>query len=313
VTMLLDVSGLRRCFGTQTAVDDVSFSVSEGEVFGLLGPNGAGKSTTVAIICGLQTPDAGTVLLNGQSVDDNPLNTRRLLGVVPQDLAIYSDLSAEENLRFFGALHDLSGTQLESAVAESLQVVDLWDRRHDAAATYSGGMKRRLNFAAAILHQPRLLILDEPTVGVDPQSRHHLLRCVRTLQDRGTGVVYVSHYMEEVEAVCSRVAIIDHGRVLRCDTLETLLSQVPQEIELVLPSDAAEVLRDRADLSVTPANDELRVRLREAGGGAEDLTSRLAALMQDLAAAQCLILSIRTHEPGLERLFLDLTGTQLRD
>jgi len=311
---MLDIVNLHRSFGTLTAVNDVSFSVASGEIFGLLGPNGAGKSTTMSIICGLQSAESGSVVLNGHEVTAGSMTVRRMMGVVPQDLAIYPDLTARENLAFFGSLYDLRQSVLKERVDEVLTTVGLSDRRDDLAGQFSGGMKRRLNFAAAILHQPQLLILDEPTVGVDPQSRNHLLGCVRTLNSAGTTVIYVSHYMEEVESLCSRVAIIDHGRILTCDTLESLMSQVPREIELQVPAEFHNQLTStKPDLVIRIEDGILMLHLSQQPVEQIPITQQLAELMQTLSQHDIPLLSIRTHEPGLERLFLDLTGTQLRD
>jgi len=311
---ILDVVDLRRSFGTLYAVDGVSFSVTPGEVFGLLGPNGAGKSTTMTMICGLLEMDSGAIHVDGHSITADPIPVRRLLGMVPQDLAIYPDLSAYENLQFFGSLYDLGGERLRQRLQVVLEQIGLWERKDDAAKDFSGGMKRRLNFAAAILHEPRLLILDEPTVGVDPQSRHHLLECIRSLRDEGTAVIYASHYMEEVEAICTRVAVMDHGRILACDTLEKLMSQVPRKVELLVPSefDAGE-LDESEGITIARCEDGTTLSITERSSKGPLMTQRLAELMAHLNQHQIPLLSIRTHEPSLERLFMDLTGTGLRD
>ena len=231
---LLDIDHLSKSFGSLKAVDDLSFSVEAGEAFGLLGPNGAGKSTTMMMICGLLQPDGGEVRLEGHPLDRRQPASRLRLGVVPQDLAIYPDLTARENLMFFSGLYQLAGAERLRKVDEALERVGLTARANDLANTFSGGMKRRLNFAAAVMHDPVLLILDEPTVGVDPQSRAHLIDCIRDLQKKGTAIIYASHYMEEVQAVCSRAAIVDHGRLLACGEIPTLLQEIPFEIELRL-------------------------------------------------------------------------------
>ena len=219
---VLEVTGLCKSFGTTKALGDVSLHLKEGEIFGLLGPNGAGKTTFLSIISGLLQPDAGGFLVLGQ-----PLHRARkhLLGIVPQDLAIYNELSARENLRFFGQLYGLGGRDLEGHIDEVLQAVGLLDRAADRAGTFSGGMKRRLNLAAGLVHKPRLLLLDEPTVGVDPQSRNHIFEEVRRLNGQGLTILYTSHYMEEVQALCPRVGILDQGTLIACDSLTNLLNQ----------------------------------------------------------------------------------------
>ncbi len=311
---MLDVVDLRRSFGTLPAVDGVSFSVAPGEVLGLLGPNGAGKSTTMTMICGLLEMDSGAIHVDGHSITTDPIPVRRILGMVPQDLAIYPDLTAYENLQFFGSLYDLDSEQLRQRVKVVLEHVGLWGRKDDAAKDFSGGMKRRLNFAAAVLHEPGLLILDEPTVGVDPQSRHHLLECIRSLRDEGTAVIYASHYMEEVESICSRVAVMDHGRILACDTLEELMSQVPRKVELMVPSDFdTGGLKESEGITIARSEDGTTLSIAEHSSDGALMTQRLADLMAHLTQHQISLLSIRTHEPSLERLFMDLTGTGLRD
>jgi ABC-2 type transport system ATP-binding protein len=224
---LLEVSHLRKTFnGNVVAVDDLSFHVDDGEVFGLVGPNGAGKTTTMTMLAGLLKPDSGSIRIQGRPFDPGRYEHRAILGMAPQNLAIYPDLSAIENLRFFGGLYGLGGTRLQQRVRAVLELTGLTERADSLVKTFSGGMKRRLNFGVALLHQPRLVILDEPTVGVDPQSRSHLLDAVQRLSHDGVGVLYASHYMEEVEAICSRVGILDSGRLLECGTLPELLSNV---------------------------------------------------------------------------------------
>src|SRR5262245_28163715 len=204
---LLEVSHLRKSYGATRAVDDLSFSVDAGEIFGLVGPNGAGKSTTMMILAGLRQADAGTVTIAGYAAGKGDHALQRILGVVPQDVAVYSDLTARENLEFFGEIYGLSGDDLKQRIERVLKDVGLTSQADHFVHTYSGGMKRRLNFGVALLHDPRLVILDEPTVGVDPQSRSHLLECVRQLAAGGVAVIYASHYMEEIEAICQRIAV----------------------------------------------------------------------------------------------------------
>lgn len=311
---LLKVTDLRRTFGSLTAVNGVSFDVHAGEAFGLLGPNGAGKSTTMMMLCGQLPMTSGTVTLDGHNVVNDSYKVRQLLGVIPQDLAIYPDLTAEENLMFFGSLYNLSGDLLSRRVVEALQQVGLTSRKNDAAGTFSGGMKRRLNFAAAVLHKPRLLILDEPTVGVDPQSRSHLMDCVRSLQQQGTAIIYVSHYIEEVQALCSRVAIVDHGKILINESLSDLMAKVPQEIEIVVAAETTpQQLGIPADAETSVTDAGLSIRLTQNASSENTLNHQLAELMTRLSEQQIRLLNIRTHESSLERLFLELTGTCLRD
>jgi ABC-2 type transport system ATP-binding protein len=224
---MLAITNLHKSFGSTRAVDGVSFSVERGQLVGLLGPNGAGKTTTVSMIAGLVTPDQGTVTIDGASVssDDDPV--KRRLGLVPQDLALYDELTARANLRLFGSLYGLSGEMLDRAIGSSLTLVGLSDRGHDRVKTFSGGMKRRLNLAAGLLHDPDILLLDEPTVGVDPQSRNAIFDNLEQLKSRGKALLYTTHYMEEAERLADRIVIIDHGRVLADDTLDGLRARVP--------------------------------------------------------------------------------------
>lgn len=224
---MLAITNLHKSFGSTRAVEGVSFSVERGQLVGLLGPNGAGKTTTVSMIAGLVAPDRGTVTIGGASVssDDDPV--KRRLGLVPQDLALYDELTARANLRLFGSLYGLSGEVLDRAIGSSLTLVGLSDRGHDRVKTFSGGMKRRLNLAAGLLHDPDILLLDEPTVGVDPQSRNAIFDNLEQLKSRGKALLYTTHYMEEAERLADRIVIIDHGRVLADDTLSGLRARVP--------------------------------------------------------------------------------------
>jgi ABC-2 type transport system ATP-binding protein len=313
---LLVVSRLRKSFDGQIAVDDLSFEVNEGEIFGLLGPNGAGKTTTMMILAGLRRPDAGTVSIAGRDNGDRTQAAQTLLGVVPQELAIYPDLTARENLEFFGRIYGVRGAELGRRIARILDQIGLSSTADQYVHTFSGGMKRRLNFGAALLHQPRLVILDEPTVGVDPQSRSHLLDCVRQLGADGVGVIYASHYMEEVEVLCHRVAIIDHGKLLACGKLDELLDRSRSDLILHVRGTVEPLqnrLRELAD--VTSLNDgetQLTIR-RGRDQTAEDINSRLERILKLLREAGVEIASIETKEHNLERLFLELTGRKLRD
>lgn len=226
---MLEVRQLAKSFGTRVAVDGVSFTAAPGQMLGLLGPNGAGKSTIVNIVAGVLAADAGEVLIHGKPVGADGSTTKQLVGFVPQDLALYDELSALDNLRLFGSLYGLAGGALEERAAEALAVARLSERGRDRVGSFSGGMKRRLNIAAGLLHRPRLLLLDEPTVGVDPQSRNAIFDALRELRARGLTLVYTTHYMEEAERLCDRIVVIDHGRVLADDTLDGLLALLPAE------------------------------------------------------------------------------------
>jgi len=224
---MLNIQHLRKSFGPLLAVDDVSFAVKRGTLVGLLGPNGAGKTTTVSMIAGLLPPDKGDVLVDGARLSGDTDPKKGRIGLVPQDLALYDELSARANLRFFGALYSLSGAALDKAITDAMDLVGLSDRLNDRVATYSGGMKRRLNLAAGLLHDPDVLLLDEPTVGVDPQSRNAIFENLETLKARGKALLYTTHYMEEAERLADRIVVIDHGRVVAEDTLQGMQSLVP--------------------------------------------------------------------------------------
>ncbi|MGZ5078668.1 MAG: ABC transporter ATP-binding protein [Usitatibacter sp.] len=224
---MLEARDLWKSFGTTAAVAGVSLQVRAGEIVGLLGPNGAGKSTTVAMLCGLTKPDRGAVAIDGVAIDGDAADVKKRLGVVPQDIALHEDLGALENLKLFGALYGLSGRQLLERAAAALELVGLADRRHAKPADFSGGMKRRLNIACALVHDPDVLLLDEPTVGIDPQSRNAIFDNLESLRARGKALLYTTHYMEEVERLCDRIVIIDHGRVMAADTCEALLALAP--------------------------------------------------------------------------------------
>ena len=219
---ILDVRHVRKSFGALVAVDDVSFTLEAGRLTGLLGPNGAGKTTTVSMVAGLVTPERGDVLVAGHPLTGDTDPVKRRIGLVPQDLALYDELTARDNLCFFGALYNMTGAALDKAIRSALDLVELTDRARDAVKTFSGGMKRRLNLAAGILHDPDILLLDEPTVGVDPQSRNAIFDNLEVLKARGKALLYTTHYMEEAERLADRIVVIDHGRVIADDTLDGL-------------------------------------------------------------------------------------------
>src|SRR5436309_3513710 len=223
---MLDVQHLRKSFGSVVAVDDVSFTLRKGELVGLLGPNGAGKTTIVSMIAALVTPERGDVLIDGKRLAGDTDPAKRRIGLVPQDIALYEELSARENLRFFGSLYDLTGGALEQAMISTLALVGLADRARDAVKNFSGGMKRRLNLAAGLLHDPDILLLDEPTVGVDPQSRNAIFENLELLKNRGKALLYTTHYMEEAERLADRIVVIDHGRAIADDAVAGVQARV---------------------------------------------------------------------------------------
>jgi ABC-2 type transport system ATP-binding protein len=307
---ILEVVDVRKRFHSTVALDGVSLAVEAGEVFGLLGPNGAGKTTLITIICGLAAADGGEVRLFGRPFVPGDRELRRLVGIGTQDLSIYPDLSARENLRFFGKLYGLKGKELNARVDEVLASVALTDRADDRAGTFSGGMKRRLNLAAAIVHGPKLLVLDEPTTGVDPQSRNHIFNQVKALNAAGVTVIYTSHYMEEVQSLCKRIAVLDGGTLRACDTLPNLL----------------QMLDGRVRFNLTPANPTLEERCRTLPGvkkvaafegglevTTESIPELLPRMMSLCSEVQSSVTAIELREPTLERVFLHLTGRGMRD
>jgi ABC-2 type transport system ATP-binding protein len=305
----LEVHDLRKSYGATVALDGVSFRVAQGEVFGLLGPNGAGKTTLLSILSCLLRPSAGEVRLLGHAIVPADREVRRLIGIVPQELAIYADLTARENLHFFGELYDLHGAKLRHRVADVLRAIGLEDRADDRASTFSGGMKRRLNLGAALVHEPRLLLLDEPTTGVDPQSRNHIFEEVRRLNATGVTVIYTSHYMEEVQTLCPRIGIIDQGRLIACDTLPDLLQLLPGVLRFSV-SDLTPALRDRIKEfpGCTLAERDGRPELR-----CHDVQGTLVRLVAALHETRVDLAGLEIEEPNLERVFLHLTGRALRD
>lgn len=312
VPAVIEVHNLRKQFGETVAVENVSFSARSGEIFGLLGPNGAGKSTTISCLCGLLQPTSGQVRVLGLDVVEQPQQSRRSLGVVPQELALYEDLSARENLRYWGAAYGLRGARLAERVTQVLQIIGLEDRASEPVSQFSGGMKRRLNLGCAIVHEPQVLLLDEPTVGVDPQSRVRLLDLVRELVQQGTCVLYTTHYMEEAEALCDRLAVLDHGRILAEGTLEDLRARVGGRDLVRLTGSFAEApvrkaLGELEGAELLLVEDHLlQLRFDRAG-------SRLPQLFDVLAGAGSEVRETTVSQPSLESLFIELTGKDLRE
>ncbi|MYN04608.1 ATP-binding cassette domain-containing protein [Pseudoduganella sp. DS3] len=308
------MSGLVKSFGERRAVDGVSFQVRRGQTVGLLGPNGAGKSTTVSMICGLIKADSGSVTLDGEAVGQGASAAKAKLGLVPQDLALYEDLPAIENLKLFGALYGLKGAALARRAEEVLALVGLSDRAKDKPSTFSGGMKRRLNIGAALLHDPQLLILDEPTVGVDPQSRNAIFDTLEALKAQGRSLIYTSHYMEEVERLADHIVIIDHGKVLAdaapAELQRRLPAQAALQVELAASSAAVEALV--AQLAAQPGVAGVRhsgvlfdISLHDA--------AHAARVLRWLDEQGHTLAHFSTARTKLEDIFLTLTGRTLRD
>lgn len=333
---ILAVENLVKKYGDFEAVKAVSFSVEEGEVFGLLGPNGAGKTTTISMLTGISPPSSGTAHIGGYDITKQMDQVKKINGLVPQDLALYPTLSARANLNFFGRIYGLSGRELKERVEDVLRLVALTDRADDAIDTFSGGMKRRINIAAGLVHLPRMLFLDEPTVGVDPQSRNHIFESVLSLnRERGMSIIYTSHYMEEVELLCKRVAIIDQGEIIALDTVKNLISmlgggvihvglnQVDDELLSQLsalpainkatvapqptppPSTGGEE-PDAAELAPSPGYTTVKIEV-------EHSQQALLNLIDFLNKRDIHIAALEILEPNLESVFLHLTGKKLRE
>jgi len=304
---------LRRRYGQRLAVDGVGFRVDPGETYGLLGPNGAGKTTTISMICGLLRRDGGEVTVAGASLDRDPGAVKAAIGYVPQDIALYPDLSGGENLRFWGRMQGLSGHELAARVDAVLEVVGLADRARDKVADYSGGMQRRLNIGAGLLHRPRLLVLDEPTVGVDPQSRNAILENVEALRGEGAAVLYTTHYMEEAERLCDRVGIIDQGRLIAEGTRRELVAQIGERDRIELAASGDLIGLAAGWRRTLDGVDEATV---VAGGlhlVARDGRRLLPRLLELAETAGVEVTSVEVVEPDLEAVFLHLTGKALRD
>jgi ABC-2 type transport system ATP-binding protein len=309
---MLKAENLQKSYGTVRAVDGISFEVKQGEVFGLLGPNGAGKSTTISMISTLIRPSGGSILFEGRDILAEPKAIQKKLGVVPQDVALYPTLSGYENLAFWGNLYGLSGAALKKRIGEVAEIIGLNGRIRDRVDKYSGGMKRRLNIGAALMHMPELLIMDEPTVGIDPQSRNHILDTVLELNRRGMTILYTSHYMEEAEYLCTRICVMDQGKIIASGTKDELVGMIGEETEIVLllesaDGEAMDALGAVAGIeSLRREGDRITIRCENA-----DLI--LADVIAGVTAAGKHLRSVDVKKPNLETVFLHLTGKALRD
>lgn len=310
---MLTISKIKKSFGDQHVVKDVTFEVQKGEAFGLLGPNGAGKSTTISMICGLIPYDDGDIQVDGLSVKKKPMKIREKIGVVPQDIALYPTMSAYDNLVFWGKMYGLTGKRVKQRAYEVLEIVGLKDRAKDKIETFSGGMKRRINIGAALMHEPELLIMDEPTVGIDPQSRNHILETVKRLNEEGMTIIYTSHYMEEVEYLCKRIAIIDYGKLIAIGDKTELCNRLAggHILELYVDNPSVDFLVQLENIAgVENANaredGSIEIMLSDKNTVLPEVISH--SLTHDIS-----IQSIQMKEPNLESLFLQLTGRTLRD
>lgn len=308
----IEIKELSKSFGDLKAVDKVSFEVNENELFGLLGPNGAGKSTLISMVSTLLKPDSGDIVINGWSLRDKQMEIKKIIGLVPQEIALYPTLTAKENLLFWGRMYGLGGKLLKERVDEALEIAGLADRQKDRIETYSGGMKRRINIAAALLHHPKVLIMDEPTVGIDPQSRNHILETVLKLNKENMTVIYTSHYMEEVEFLCTRIAIMDHGKVIAAGSKSELRKLIGDKdvINFEVSNAGTEVIDSIKALKgvegVLLEENRLKVVAKEAGV----VTAKVISVLD---SAKCRIQSMNIEESNLESVFLHLTGRALRD
>jgi ABC-2 type transport system ATP-binding protein len=309
---MLEARGLKKSFGTIVAVDGVSLRAGAAETIGLLGPNGAGKTTTISMIVGLVRPDAGEVLIDGSPLRGDTDPIKRKIGLVPQDMALFDELSALENLNFFGALYEMQGSALKRAIADALSLVGLADRAKDKVKGFSGGMKRRLNLAAALLHDPQILLLDEPTVGVDPQSRNAIFENLETLKRRGKTLIYTTHYMEEAERLCDRIIIIDHGKVIADDTLHGLHKLLPVTNVLAIELNGPDGF-DANRLRALPEVESVELREGLLRVGVHDLSTGAPAILRWLAENGHPYQHVSSERPDLETVFLTLTGRSLRD
>lgn len=311
---MLDLKNVSKSYGAFQAVNDLTLSIEDGELFGLLGPNGAGKSTTVSMLSTVLTPSSGEIFIHNQSLKRNPRAAKAIMGIVPQDLALYQSLSPRDNLSFFGSLYGLKGKELRRRVDEVLEIIELRDKQNQDVAEFSGGMKRRVNIGVALMNHPQLLVLDEPTVGIDPQSRNHILETVKRLnRERGMTVIYTSHYMEEVEYLCTRVAIVDHGQLIAsgtkdelkqateaCDTLTVTYSSAPAHAE-----EQMKQLPGVVHVSINGSRMKLLINPRV---GANALT-----VIEALKNKGVQLTGFNYVEANLESIFLELTGKTLRD
>lgn len=310
--VVLDIKGISKNFKDLKAVDDLSFSIGEGEIFGLLGPNGAGKSTTISMISSLVRPDEGDIFYKETSILNDPKTLEKELGLAPQDIALYPTLSGYDNLKFWGNVYGIRGKDLKLRIQEIAELIGLSDRLKDRVDKYSGGMKRRLNIGVALIHKPRLLIMDEPTVGIDPQSRNHILNTVKALNQEGMTIVYTSHYMEEVEELCDRICIMDKGKLLASGTKSELIKLVNgrERIDIQFETLNAQVIEEIREISYIGEVSVLDNKVSIISEKAENL---LGDLIQIIRNSNTKILSIDVQKPTLETVFLHLTGRALRD
>ncbi|WP_315116000.1 ABC transporter ATP-binding protein [uncultured Clostridium sp.] len=310
--MAIKLKNIIKRYGNNLAVDNISLDIEDGEIFGLLGPNGAGKSTAIKMIMGLLKPNSGEIFINGIDVMKNSLESKKILGLVPQELAIYENMTAMENVEFLGKLYGLRGKKLKEMAEEALQFTGLIEKRKEVPKKFSGGMKRRLNIACAIVHEPKIIIMDEPTVGIDPQSRNHILESIKELNRRGTTIIYTSHYMEEVESICSRVGIIDFGKLIALGSKEELVSSISEEQKIII---------EGYNISFNPIDeikkieevDEVNLKGNRIEVICKSPNEILQRVLVKLGEGNVVVRNIDIKQADLESVFLKLTGRKLRD
>ncbi len=310
---ILRIEGVTKRFGDIVAVDNVTLSLDAGEIFGLLGPNGAGKSTAINMVTGLLSMDKGKIYLLDMDIKKHSMEAKRNTGIVPQDIAIYEDLTSLENVKFFASLYGLKGSELTAAAEEALAFTGLSDKARAYPKGFSGGMKRRLNIACAIAHKPKLIIMDEPTVGIDPQSRNHILQSVKRLNEMGCTIIYTSHYMEEVEEICTRIAIMDHGKIISQGTREELKALITDS-NVVWITAADHVSRVSEDkIREIPGVQTLEIEENTVKISSAREVSNLDRIILYFTSNGISIKSVESKVPDLETVFLSLTGRRLRD
>jgi len=309
---LTEVKNLSKKYNEHLAVDNISFYVKEGEIFGLLGPNGAGKSTTISMLSCLLEPTSGEAFIDGKSIKKDPMGVKKVIGLIPQEIALYPTLSAKENLYFWGKMYGLSGSLIKKRVKEILDIVGLTDRAKDRIDTYSGGMKRRINIAAGLIHRPKVIMLDEPTVGIDPQTRINILETVKNLNKLGMTIIYTSHYMEEVEMLCNRIAIMDEGRIIAMGTKNELRllvggkDTIRMDVKNIHPK-IAESLEMIDDV------DKIKIKENQIEILSDYGRRVLSSVISKLNELDVKINSVKVQEPDLESVFIHLTGKSLRE
>lgn len=309
---IIKVRSVSKSFGNIKAIKDISFSIKKGEIFGILGPNGAGKSTIVNILNTLIKPDKGDVIIDEVNIRNDGKNIKLIMGVVPQEISLYEELTAYENMMFWGGLYNIPKSELKENVNKTLEMVDLWNRKNDRITTFSGGMKRRINIACSLLHDPKILVLDEPTVGVDPQNRNHIYEVIERLNSEGMTIIYTTHYLEEAERFCKTIAIIDVGRIIAQGTLKELSGLVDAKdlvtIKLAYMNDETISRIKSSDLLLgfDSSTNSLKVKC-------DNISSEISGIISSIENAGGVIETIYTQRTNLESVFLKLTGKELRD